>query len=369
VSEDTTGLSMTRDPAPDPNTPHRDQAPGAQPLTDILLTPPARASRPPAAPVVEAPPSITLTVDGTEVTVPAGTTILGACRQQGIDTPTLCYAENLTPVNVCRVCVVEVAGSRVLVPACSRKAEAGMDVQTDTERVRTSRKVVLEFLGSSVDVSLAGPAVPDGSIASYMERYGADPSRYGPPAAPLAAGERDAHEAGHHHAAAGDAMAATVAQPTKIDNDLYVRDYSKCILCYKCVEACGEDAQNTFAIAVAGRGFDARISTEQNVPLPESACVYCGNCIGVCPTGALMAKPEYDHREAGTWDPSQQDVTETICPYCGVGCAVELHVQDDRIVKVTSPLDSSITDGHLCIKGRFGFEFVNERPKGPPASP
>ena len=95
----------------------------------------------------------------------------------------------------------------------------------------------------------------------YIERYGADPARYGPPAAPAAAGERDAHEAGHHHPPPVDA-AQTVAQPVKVDNDLYVRDYSKCILCYKCVEACGEDAQNTFAIAVAGRGFDARISTE-----------------------------------------------------------------------------------------------------------
>ena len=363
MSEDTTGLSMTRDPAPDARTPHGDQAPAAQPLTDILLKPPARASRPPAPPPVEAPPDIELTIDGVAVTVPAGTTLLGACRQQGIDTPTLCYAENLTPVNVCRVCVVEVTGSRVLVPACSRKAEAGMEVQTDTERVRTSRKVVLEFLGSSVDVSLAGPAVPDGTIQSYMSRYGADPSRYGPPAAAATAGERDDRTPGHHHAASGDATAATVAQPTKIDNDLYVRDYSKCILCYKCVEACGEDAQNTFAIAVAGRGFDARISTEQAVPLPESACVYCGNCIGVCPTGALMAKPEYDMRAAGTWDESAQTVTSTICPYCGVGCVVDLHVQDDKILKVTSPLDSTVTDGHLCVKGRFGFEFVNERPK------
>ncbi len=356
---------MTRDPAPDPRTPHGDQAPGAQPLTEIVLHPPARASRPPSAPPVEAPLDIELTIDGEAVTVPAGTTLLGACRQVGIDTPTLCYAENLTPVNVCRVCVVEVTGSRVLVPACSRPAEAGMEVQTDSERVRTSRKVVLEFLGSSVDVSLAGPAVPDGTIHDYMARYGADPARYGPAAAPSPAGARDEHDPGHHHAPDGDATAATVAQPTKIDNDLYVRDYSKCILCYKCVEACGEDAQNTFAIAIAGRGFDARISTEQAVPLPESACVYCGNCIGVCPTGALMAKPEYDMREAGTWDPSQQTVTETICPYCGVGCAVELHVQDDRILKVTSPLDSSVTEGHLCIKGRFGFEFVNERPKPP----
>jgi predicted molibdopterin-dependent oxidoreductase YjgC len=363
MSEDTTGLSMSRDPAPDAATPHQGQAPAAQPLTDILLRPPARASRPPVAPPVETLPAVALTIDGAAVEVPAGTTILGACRAQGIDTPTLCYAENLTPVNVCRVCVVEVAGSRVLVPACSRPVEAGMEVQTDSERVRTSRKLVLEFLGSSVDVSLTGPAVPDGSIGDYMGRYGADPARFGPPAPPAAAGERDAHEPGHHHPAAGTAAAATVAQPTKIDNDLYVRDYSKCILCYKCVEACGEDAQNTFAIAVAGRGFDARISTEQAVPLPESACVYCGNCIGVCPTGALMAKPEYDHRAAGTWDPSIQTVTETICPYCGVGCAVELHVQDDRILKVTSPLDSSVTDGHLCIKGRFGFEFVNERPK------
>jgi NADP-reducing hydrogenase subunit HndD len=337
----------------------------AAPLSAILLTPPARSSVPPGPPPVEAPPAIELTIDGTSVSVPAGSTILDACRQEGIDTPTLCYADNLTPVNVCRVCVVEIAGSRVLAPACSRPVEAGMEVHTDTPRVRTSRKVVLEFLGSSVDVSLAGPAEPDGTIGAYMERYGADPTRFGPPAGPAPAGARDGLEAGHHHPPDGEeaAAAATIAQPTKIDNDLYVRDYSKCILCYKCVEACGEDAQNTFAIAVAGRGFDARISTEQAVPLPESACVYCGNCIGVCPTGALMAKPEYDMRAAGTWDPSQQTVTETICPYCGVGCAVELHVQDDRILKVTSPLDSSVTGGHLCVKGRFGFEFVNERPK------
>ncbi len=334
-------------------------------LADILVTPPARASRPPAAPPLEAPAQLEITIDGGAVTVPAGTTILGACRELGIDTPTLCYAENLTPVNVCRVCVVEVTGSRVLVPACSRKVEAGMDIRTDSERVRLSRKMVLEFLGSSVDLSLAGPIAPDGSIGSYAERYGADATRFGPAAAPAEAGERDAHEAGHHHAPAGDETAATVSQPTKVDNNLYVRDYAKCILCYKCVDACGEEAQNTFAIAVAGRGFDARISTEGAVPLPESACVYCGNCIGVCPTGALMFKSEYDMREAGTWDESAQTVTDTICPYCGVGCAVSLHAQDDRIVKVTSPSDSSVTDGHLCIKGRFGFEFVNNRPPRP----
>ena len=337
-------------------------------MTDILLHPPARPSRPPAAPPVATPTAISLTIDGQAVIAPAGSTILDACRTQGIDTPTLCYAENLTPVNVCRLCVVEVAGSRVLVPACSRRIEAGMEIQTDSDRVRLSRRMVLEFLGSSVDVSLTGPAVPDGSIAAYAQRYGADATRYGPPGRPAPAGERDSHDTGHHRAPPGDATAATVAQPVKVDNELYVRDYSKCILCYKCVEACGEDAQNTFAIAVAGRGFDARISTEEAVPLPQSACVYCGNCIGVCPTGALMFKSEYDMREAGTWDEAAQTVTDTICPYCGVGCVVSLHAQDDRIVKVTSPLDSSVTDGHLCIKGRFGFEFVNERPRATPGT-
>jgi predicted molibdopterin-dependent oxidoreductase YjgC len=338
------------------------------PLSIVYTTPAARATRTPQAPPVVAPAPVSVTIDGTEVTIPAGSTILEACRALGLDIPTLCYLENLTPVNVCRVCVVEVTGSRVLVPACSRKVEPGMEIQTESERVKLSRKVVLEFLGSSVDLSLTGPREPDGEVARYAARYGADPGRFGPPAPAAAPGARDGHEAGHHHAPAGAEAesAATVAQPVKIDNNLYVRDYSKCILCYKCVEACGDDAQNTFAIAVAGRGFDARISTEWNVGLPDSACVYCGNCIGVCPTGALMFTSEHDMRAAGTWDAGAQTRTDTICPYCGVGCAVTLHAQDDRIVKVTSPMDSSVTEGHLCIKGRFGFEFVQNRGGQPP---
>ncbi len=303
---------------------------------------------------------VDVTIDGREVRVPEGATLLEACRSVGIDTPTLCYLETLTPVNVCRVCVVEVEGSRTLVPSCSRRAEPGMVVHTDSERVRTSRRMVLELLASSVDVSLAPP-----EVGGWMERYGVDPDRFGPPAPPRAPGERDAARAGHHHAPEGSA-AGTVAQPVKVDNGNYVRDYSRCILCYKCVEACGVDAQNTFAIAVAGRGFDARISTEFDVGLPDSACVYCGNCIGVCPTGALMFKSEHDMREAGTWDEARQSVTTTICPYCGVGCNLELHVQDNTIVKVTSPMDHDVTHGHLCVKGRFGFQFVQERGGGTP---
>jgi NADP-reducing hydrogenase subunit HndD len=276
--------------------------------------------------------TVHVSVDGVDVEAPEEATILDVCRTGGIDTPTLCYLDTLTPVNVCRVCVVEVEGSRPLVPACSRQVEDGMVVWTDSDRVRHSRKMVLEFLDSSVDLSLASD-----EVHGWMARYEVDASRYGP-------------------------HAQTVAQPPKIDNALYMRDYSRCIQCYKCVEACGEDAQNTFAITVAGRGFDAHISTEFDVTLGDSACVFCGNCIGVCPTGAIMFRSEHELREAGMWKPDEQHVTRTVCSFCGVGCNLDLHVQDNRIVKVTSPQDHDVTSGHLCIKGRFGYDYVQQLP-------
>jgi predicted molibdopterin-dependent oxidoreductase YjgC len=273
-------------------------------------------------------------VDGVAVEAPDGGTVLDACNAAGVDTPTLCYGDTIDARNVCRVCVVEITGSRVLVPACSRLAEPGMEIATDSERVRHARRLVLELLGSSVDLSLT-----DG-VDEWNVRYGADPDRFG-------------------------RAAETVEQPVKVDNDLYVRDYSKCILCYQCVDACGEQWQHTFAIAIAGRGFGSTVSTEHEVTLPESACVYCGNCIEVCPTDALMFRSEFELRSAGTWDEGRQTRTDTVCAYCGVGCTLTLHVQHgvgdddgDRIVKVTSPHDSSVTAGNLCIKGRFGFDHV-----------
>jgi predicted molibdopterin-dependent oxidoreductase YjgC len=315
----------------------------SEPITPAPTNAPVATIPVPRGPVPQVPAEsarreIEIQIDGKNISVPQGAIILDAARQLGIDTPTLCFLENLAPVNVCRVCVVELEGSRVLVPACSRKVEPGMKIKTDSERVRLSRKIVLEFLASSVDVSTA-PALQE-----YMQRYGADPQRFG---------EAETH----------------AEQPPKIDNGLYVRDYAKCILCYKCVEACGVDAQNTFAIGVAGRGFSAHIATEFDVPLPDSACVYCGNCIGVCPTGALMFKSEFDMREARTWDESKQVHTDTICPYCGVGCTLTVHAQDGEIVRVSSPLDHSVTHGHLCIKGRFGWQFVQIREKGLDAVP
>jgi predicted molibdopterin-dependent oxidoreductase YjgC len=299
----------------------------------IWFTPPPASTRVPEAPPRAEPEPIALEIDGATVAVATGATVLDACRAAGKTVPTLCFLETLTPVNACRLCVVEQEGARVLVPACSRRAEAGMKIRTRSERVDLARKLVLELLASSVDLSTAP------GLAELADEYGARPERFGP-------------------------EAATVAQPVKIDNDLYVRDYGKCVLCYKCVEACGEDAQNTFAIAVAGRGFDAGIATERDVPLPASACVYCGNCIAVCPTGALMAKPEFDLRATDAWREAEQTRTDTICGYCGVGCTLTVHVQDERIVKITSPFENPVTRGNLCVKGRFGFEFVQLGRKG-----
>ena len=296
--------------------------------------------------------SVQLTIDDQSVTVAEGETILSACRTMGKEIPTLCFGDTITPKNACRVCMVEVEGSRVLVPSCSRKVEPGMVVRTDTERTDHSRKLVLELLGSSVDLSLTK------NVAHWNSEYEAEPTRFGKPAAPTT--HRDDATTGHHHVADGSSV-SNVLQPVKIDNELYVRDYSKCIMCYQCVDACGEQWQNTFAIGVAGRGFDIRISTEFNVDLTDSACVYCGNCIQVCPTGALMFTSEYNMREAGTWKEEEQTQTDTICPYCGVGCALTLHVQDNEIVKVSSPSDHSVTHGNLCIKGRFGFQHVQNR--------
>ena len=270
---------------------------------------------------------IDITIDGRTVSAPQGATILEAASDTGADIPTLCYLPTLDAINSCRACVVEIEGSRTLVPACSREITEGMTIETDSPRVQQARKTVYELLASSVDLSLAEP-----ETKRQMERYGVDAARYGE-------GWRRTDE-------------------VKIQDDLYVRDYDKCIMCFRCVAACGPDAQNTFAIDVAGRGLTSTIATEYDITLPESACVYCGNCVGVCPTGALIFTTEYEMRRDGTWNEDAQTVTTTICSFCGIGCNLDLHVQDNRIVKVTSPLDHPVTEGHLCIKGRFGYSYV-----------
>lgn len=294
--------------------------------------------------------TITALVDGQIVEMQKGASVLDACREAGADIPTLCYGPTMTPANACRVCVVEVEGARTLVPSCSRELEDGMEIATGTDRARHSRRLVMELLGSASELDRSGP-----QLQSWMDDAGANPGRFGTsapetPRTPPSPG---------NHSSPDPSVAANVHEPVKIEDELYVRDYSRCILCYRCVDACGVEHQNTFAIAVAGRGFDSRISTEFDFGLPDSACVYCGNCIAVCPTGALVGKVEYDMREVGTWDESKQDITRTVCSYCGVGCNLDVHTQDEQIVKVSSPHDHDVTLGNLCIKGRFGWSYVS----------
>lgn len=213
---------------------------------------------------------ITLTIDGQSVTVPQGTSILKAAEQAGADVPTICYHEHCTANALCRICVVEVEGSRVLQPACVAKVAPNQVVRTGTERVKRSRRTILEMLDSTVDLSEA----PE--IQGLVGEYGADRERF-------AEGERREH--------------------TLIDdNPMYVRDYAKCILCWRCVQVCAEDAQYTYAINFSGRGFETSIGTFFDKPMPETTCVFCGQCVGVCPTGALKPKREFLLQEGRTPD-------------------------------------------------------------------
>ena len=205
--------------------------------------------------------TITLTIDGQEVIADQDKTLLEVAREIGKDIPTICYHEATTANALCRICVVEVEGQRVLQPACIVKAGAGMKVQTRSEKVIRSRKTILEMLDSTMDLS----ETPE--IQNMMKDYNADPNRF-PDA------ERRESD-------------------VKDDNPMYVRDYSKCLLCWRCVQVCAEDAQYTFAINFDGRGFETQIGTFFDKSIPETSCVLCGQCVAVCPTGALKPKREF----------------------------------------------------------------------------
>ncbi|NPV57459.1 MAG: 2Fe-2S iron-sulfur cluster binding domain-containing protein [Anaerolineae bacterium] len=204
---------------------------------------------------------ITLTIDERPVTVPEGTTILQAAKSVGINIPTICYHEFCTSNGLCRICVVEVEGSRTLVPACVAKVSQDMVVRTRTPRVVNARRTILEMLNASVDLS------EDENIQDLMHEYAADEARF-----PLAEPRQHA---------------------ILDDNPMYIRDYAKCILCWRCVQVCADDAQYTYAINFSGRGYHTSISTYYDLPLTETTCVFCGQCVGVCPTGALKPKREW----------------------------------------------------------------------------
>lgn len=214
--------------------------------------------------------TVTLTIDGRDVTVSQGTTILEAARSIGIDIPVICYHEATTANGLCRVCVVDVDEGRLLQPACVATCHQGARVSTRSERVERSRRTILEMLHSAVDLGQA-PEIQD-----MLDAYQADRERF------PGAERRTA--------------------PVIDDNPFYVRDYSQCVLCWRCVQVCAEDAQYTFALTFSERGFHTRISTAFDVPMPASSCVFCGQCVGVCPTGALKPKIEWGLEQGWSWD-------------------------------------------------------------------
>jgi NADH dehydrogenase/NADH:ubiquinone oxidoreductase subunit G len=200
-------------------------------------------------------------IDGREIAAKTSESILEAAQQAGIEIPTICWHPATTANGLCRMCVVEVEGMRVLQPSCIVEAAEGMRVQTRSEKVMRARKTILEMLASSVDLS------DSPEILQMMADYGASAERF--------------------------PEAERRAVDVKDDNPMYVRDYAKCVLCWRCVQVCADDAQYTYAINFSGRGYETQIGTFFDQPIPATTCVLCGQCVGVCPSGALKPKREF----------------------------------------------------------------------------
>lgn len=214
--------------------------------------------------------TVNLTIDGEELEVPAGITLMEAIEMAGKETPVICYHEATTSEGLCRQCVVEVEGHRVMAAACVTEVNDGMVVSTENPNIRRVRRTLLEMLNASVDLSEA----PE--IQTQMQEYEADPERF-PGAAKR---EFDVFD----------------------DNPFYVRDYEKCLMCWRCMQACGDDIQYTYALSIGGRGFESNIATFFDAPMPETTCVFCGNCVEVCPTNAIKGKTEFSLEQGLSFD-------------------------------------------------------------------
>jgi len=300
-----------------------------------------------------------ITINGRSLTFAPGQTILEVAEANAIRIPTLCYLKGATPTGTCRICVVEVKGRPALVTACSTPAEAGMEILTESPRVVASRKETLALLLASGNHNCAIAAAQENSwTALQMEAAEADGATELCPAW----GDCKLQELAYHYQVRGGSYSRIPSQyPMETVNPLILRDHSRCILCGRCVQACNEIQVNR-AISFAYRGTDTKVIAGLDTALKNSDCVFCGECIQACPVGALVEK-----KSRYQWRPWETRTVRTTCPYCGVGCQLNLHVKDDRIVKVTGVEDGAPNKGRLCVKGRFGFDFIysEERLKTP----
>jgi formate dehydrogenase alpha subunit len=272
---------------------------------------------------------LTMTLDSEPVEFHEGETIFEVSERHKREVPTLCYDERLEAFGACRLCVVEVEGIRNPVASCTTRATEGMVVRTRTEEIEKHRKTLLEMVASenrNVDVNaLSGYASQELTI--LVDRYSAGTRRF--------AGEKSG------------------TSNTDDKNPFILRDYDNCISCYRCVRVCAEQ-EGDHAINVKNRGFHTQIITEFNNDLRDSSCTFCGQCVQTCPTGALGDKKAL--RDSETLGEIKK--TRTICPYCGVGCSVDMLSKGDKIVGVQPAMDGPANEGALCIKGQFAFDFI-----------
>ncbi len=293
----------------------------------------------------------TLSIDGKELEFSPGETILEVARRNGIDIPTLCHLQRTAPTGACRMCVVEVQGARALVASCAMPAAPRMVVATESAKVVEARKLILQLLLASGNHN----CLVKGSDGKSYEEYVARLRKAGGKVEPCPAwGDCRLQELAWRYGVTGGRFSPTPPRyPIEDVNPFIVRDFGRCILCGRCVQACNEIQVNQ-AIHFGYRGAKAKIIAASDRPYRESDCVFCGECLQVCPTGALTLK-----EAQGAFRPGETRRVRTTCAYCGVGCQQDLHVQDNRIVQVTGVAGAKPNLGSLCVKGRFGFDFVS----------
>jgi predicted molibdopterin-dependent oxidoreductase YjgC len=290
----------------------------------------------------------TVLINGREIEFQSGQTILEVARRNHIDIPTLCHLKGTTPTGACRICVVEVKGARTLLAACATPAAAGMQVQTESAPVVEARRLILQLMLSSGNHNCAVRGSDNQEWTSFQLKVQAED---GSGELCPVWGDCRLQDLAYRYQVSGERFDATPTRyPLEAVNPFIVRDFSRCIQCGRCVQACNEVQVNN-AISFGYRGPHAKIIAAGDRPLKDSDCVFCGECVDACPVGALVEK---DARYAvRPWETTQ---VRTTCSYCGVGCQLNLHVKEDRVVKVTGA--DGPNHGSLCVKGRFGYHFI-----------